>query len=440
MKKFYFFTVLFTLFIFTSSRAQTPQWYLLPDSPSQGRYDDLYFINAFTGWAVGEGSVSRIIKTTNGGINWQLLASLNNSYSRAICFLDSVNGFIGTLNGSQHLYKTTDGGHNWAYVDLKDDSILGICGLNSFGNTIIGSGMYSGYPRVVISTDRGSTWRVKNLIAYANVLVDCYLVNETEAFVTGGTGTTYTNRRSVILYTSNAGETWVSRFISTRTGNWGWKISFPSQTTGYISLENNNLSDSSYFAKTTDGGLTWSEKLYGAGLNFREQGIGFVNETTGWMGGYTKFYATTNGGNDWKQLNVNPEFTSINRIRFYGDTLGYAGGRRIYKYTIDNTIGVSGSQSVLPVELALHQNFPNPFNPVTTIKYEIFETSMSKITIYNVSGEEIFSYSNGFRAPGIFEFTWFGTDYSGRQVPSGVYFYTLETEKNIVTKKMILIK
>ena len=439
MKNKLLLSVLHFLFLCAAIFTQTPQWYLLPDSPPQGRYDDVFFISPFTGWAVGAGPPTKILKTTNGGLNWQLVNTFTN-YSRAICFTDSLNGFMGTLNGSQHLYKTTNGGVNWDYIDLKNDSIVGICGLTYYGNTIVGSGMYSGYPLVVISTNGGKTWQVKNLSAYANSLIDCYLKSETELFVTGGIGLGYANRKGIMLYSSNTGESWENRFTSSQTGNWGWKISFPSANVGYLSLENFNSAGQNYFAKTTDGGMSWEEKFYGTGENFREQGIGFVNETTGWIGGYNKFYTTTNGGNNWLQLNVSPEFSSINRIRFYGDTLGYAGGTRLYKYTVDNTIGILYSQNNHPEKFNLHQNYPNPFNPVTTIKYEIFETSMTRIIIYNTSGEEIFSYSNGFRAPGIFEFTWYGTDHNSRQVPSGVYFYTLETEKYKESKKMILVK
>jgi hypothetical protein len=158
------------------------------------------------------------------------------------------------------------------------------------------------------------------------------------------------------------------------------------------------------------------------------------------MGGYDLVYETTNGGDTWTAINIGNPFTSINRIRFYGDTVGYAGGTRIYKYTSDNSIGISNNQTIIPSKNSLEQNYPNPFNPVTVIKYEIFETSMSTISIFNAAGEEIYSFSNGYRTPGTREFTWYGTDNNGNLMPSGVYFYRLETEKYTETKKMILVR
>jgi len=432
---------LFIFFIFSNillTYSQEPIWKLLPDSPTAGRFDDLFFIDNLTGWAAGS-SPTKIYKTTNGGINWVFLREFG-GYSRSFCFLDSLTGFMGTLNGNQHLFRTTDGGIVWNAVVLDSNHTAGICGLSYFGKTVMGSGMYSGFPRVVISTNRGENWMAINMAVYADALIDCYLVNETEAFVVGGKGSSYSNRKGVILYTSNAGINWETRFTSAHSGNWGWKMSFPNQNVGYVSLENLNFSDSSFFVKTTNGGLNWVEKYYGQGEQYREQGIGFVNENTGWMGGYTKFYATTNGGDTWAVLNVGPEFSSINRIRFYGDTLGYAVGTRIYKYTSDKTIGIWSNQNNIPVKSNLYQNYPNPFNPVTIIKYEIFETSMSTIRIFNATGEEVYSFSNGFRTAGIREFIWYGTDYNGNLMPSGVYFYKLETEKHTETKKMILVR
>jgi photosystem II stability/assembly factor-like uncharacterized protein len=444
MNKKAFNTALFVFAAFVnvfSILSQEPSWKLLPGSPSlNSRYDDLSFINPQTGW-IGNAS-GNIYKTTNGGINWTFLVRLNNSssYVRSICFLDTLLGFAGTLNGSQHFFKTSDGGISWDSVSLFPGSIEGLCGLSFFGNTVMGSGVYSGSPKVVLSTDRGSSWAVLNLSSYVTTLVDCYLVSENEAFVVGGIGAPFTERKSVILHTSNAGGSWESRFTSSRIGNWGWKISFPDPNVGYVSLENSSISAVSYFAKTTDGGISWSEKPYGTGANFREQGIGFVNANTGWMGGYDKFYATTNGGDNWFLLNIGPEFSSINRIRFYGDTLGYAAGLRIYKFTSDKSIGIWSNQSKIPIEGSLSQNYPNPFNPVTVIKYEIFEKSVSTIKIFNAAGEEVYSFANGFRAPGVREFIWYGTDHNGNLMPSGVYFYRLETENFVETKKMILVR
>ena len=441
MKTKSFKTISFCYFLLLSLNlvfSQTPTWKLLPASPYlNDRIDDLFFINPQTGWIVGGNAT--IHKTTNGGLTWQHISTVS-GYLRSVCFLDSLTGFLGKLDGPMFFYKTVNGGLNWSAISMDSNAISRVCGLSSFGNTVIASGWFNGNPKVAISTNRGVSWKNINMINYANALVDCYMTGPTEAFVVGGIGSHYENRKAVILYTSNAGDTWETRFISSRIKNWGWKISFPSTNVGYVSLENSYSLDSSFFAKTTNGGLNWVEKYYGIGMEYREQGIGFVNENTGWMGGYNKFLATTNGGDNWSILNIAPEFSAINRIRFYSDTIGYASGLRVYKYTTEDFLSNINVQNTIPGKNSLHQNYPNPFNPVTVIKFEIFEKSVSTIKIYNAAGEEVYSFAHGYRTPGIIEFAWYGTDYNGNLMPSGVYFYRLETEKYTETKKMILVR
>ncbi|KAA3605648.1 MAG: T9SS C-terminal target domain-containing protein [Calditrichaeota bacterium] len=99
-------------------------------------------------------------------------------------------------------------------------------------------------------------------------------------------------------------------------------------------------------------------------------------------------------------------------------------------------IGVSN----LPVKFALKQNFPNPFNPSTTINYEleIVNSEFAKLKIFNVLGAEVKEFTltqpNG-------SVVWNGTDKLGKAVSSGVYFYTLESSTGLKqTKKMLLLK
>lgn len=89
----------------------------------------------------------------------------------------------------------------------------------------------------------------------------------------------------------------------------------------------------------------------------------------------------------------------------------------------------------------LLQNYPNPFNPSTVIEYNIYKSTDVTIKIYDNLGKEIYTLiSNLYRNPGTYTLKWNGTDNAGRSVPSGLYFYKLESDNNSVTKKMILLK
>ncbi|MBK7629794.1 MAG: choice-of-anchor D domain-containing protein [Ignavibacteriales bacterium] len=89
----------------------------------------------------------------------------------------------------------------------------------------------------------------------------------------------------------------------------------------------------------------------------------------------------------------------------------------------------------IPITYSLEQNFPNPFNPITTIKFAIPISGNVKLIIYNSLGEKIESIVNGFLESGFHKFNWDAGRYS-----SGVYYYRLESENFNSVKKMILLK
>ena len=91
-------------------------------------------------------------------------------------------------------------------------------------------------------------------------------------------------------------------------------------------------------------------------------------------------------------------------------------------------------------EFSLSNNYPNPFNPITSITYSTPVKGSVKLTVYNTLGQAVNTLVDEVVAAGKYSVTWDGTNDSGRQMASGVYFYTLETESFYQTKKMMLIK
>ena len=101
--------------------------------------------------------------------------------------------------------------------------------------------------------------------------------------------------------------------------------------------------------------------------------------------------------------------------------------------------------AVNPTSFELHQNFPNPFNPETNIKYQLPEAADVKLEVYNIQGQLIRTLVNGNHSAGEHHAIWNGTDASGSAVVSGVYFYriTATGEMNnhyTFTRRMILLK
>jgi len=102
-----------------------------------------------------------------------------------------------------------------------------------------------------------------------------------------------------------------------------------------------------------------------------------------------------------------------------------------------------GPGASLPKAFALTQNHPNPFNPSTTINYQIPEDASNvsfTLNVYDIRGRVVKTLASGMKGAGFYSAFWDGTDSNGREVSSGVYFYRFVSSKYSATRKMILLK
>ncbi len=132
-----------------------------------------------------------------------------------------------------------------------------------------------------------------------------------------------------------------------------------------------------------------------------------------WMGAGIGSYTGTNPS---FQVTMN---NPINQIAFYD--------------TINTSITKLGSE--IPSKYDLHQNYPNPFNPSTKIKFDIVKNGIVKLVVYDITGKVVNTLVNSKLEAGKYEFNMIAS-----YLPSGVYFYKLETESFNMTKRMILLK
>ncbi len=96
--------------------------------------------------------------------------------------------------------------------------------------------------------------------------------------------------------------------------------------------------------------------------------------------------------------------------------------------------------SEMPTEYKLYNNYPNPFNPNTSIKYSIPQNSFVTLKIYNMMGQLVKTLVSGNKNPGFYTVDWNGANENNSQVVSGIYFYRLESNNYASTEKMILLK
>ncbi|MBE0571279.1 MAG: T9SS type A sorting domain-containing protein, partial [Ignavibacteriaceae bacterium] len=111
---------------------------------------------------------------------------------------------------------------------------------------------------------------------------------------------------------------------------------------------------------------------------------------------------------------------------------------RLKQIDFDGTFTYSDEVNVeveIPLVYSLEQNFPNPFNPSTTIKYSISEDGFVKLSIYNLLGEEVTTLVNNEQKAGRYEVV-----FDAAKLSSGVYMYRLESKNFLSIKKMLLVK
>ena len=107
---------------------------------------------------------------------------------------------------------------------------------------------------------------------------------------------------------------------------------------------------------------------------------------------------------------------------------------------IANNSGTDFVNTSTATEYAILSNYPNPFNPSTTVNYELFAEGFVNLAVYNVVGQEVASLVNGVVGIGQHSAVWNGLDASGNEVSSGVYILQLHTQNEVISSKITLLR
>ena len=97
-------------------------------------------------------------------------------------------------------------------------------------------------------------------------------------------------------------------------------------------------------------------------------------------------------------------------------------------------------EPLLPSATKLFNNYPNPFNPETTISFNLAEQGFVTIEVFNIRGQKVKTVVKDAFVPGHHSVVWDGTDRKGNPVSSGMYFYRMNSQDHFSTKKMLLLK
>ena len=178
-------------------------------------------------------------------------------------------------------------------------------------------------------------------------------------------------------------------------------------------------------------------------------GLKFVIPTSGSLGEIKVANTVTNA---WEELTFDfsshiglPEAIGIDQIVVFPDF--NLGGRTqdniIYFDNISfysNSVGVDNRNETFLQGFAIEQNFPNPFNPVTTLRYNLPENGHVNIIIYDMLGREVKTMINQTHDAGYKSIQWNATNNHGEPVSAGVYLYKIQAGEYTSTKKMVLLK
>ncbi|MGH7493078.1 MAG: T9SS type A sorting domain-containing protein [bacterium] len=157
-------------------------------------------------------------------------------------------------------------------------------------------------------------------------------------------------------------------------------------------------------------------------------------------------FVSFDGGQNWRNYRTGfgsvPDVGEVWMIKSNGDPFGvYLADGTYGAYRLQNfdDVSVAGTPA-LPRRFTLSQNYPNPFNPETVIHYSLLENSHVELTIKNLRGETIRVLLKKFEMAGSRKVSWDGKGLNGMRVSSGVYIYTLRAGKEVLSKRMLLLR
>lgn len=417
--------------------AQQYKWRHLPNAglPTEIRVEDLYFLNKDVGVLVGLNN--SIFKTIDAGATWQEKDTF--ASGRSIEFLgDKLTGVIGGLQGK--VSRTVDGGETWSDISLTIPNPTGfrhICGWAHFGDNFYGVGWYaSPEAKFYKSTDKGVTWQTSVIdINLATNLVDVLFISADTGFVTGGHMLPNMPNASVILKTTDGGNTWSRVFYDATIGGKVWKIQRVTPDTFVGSIQP-YYSDDIVMVRSVDGGNSWS--IIHTGYNsfpsfIGTQFVGFINSSEGWIGGYYKgLIHTANAGATWDTVAFGENF---NRFFIVDKYNAYAGGKKVYKLddSLFNDLSVPATPFQHPHKL--YPVSPNPASGRVKIEFDLSTTTNVCLEVASIVNKRVHNIINARLKPGHYTFYWNSDD-----LPAGLYMVWLGTDELPLVEKFMVVK
>lgn len=383
-----------------------------------------------------------IFKTTNGGTNWNKIK--DNSITEIK--IDLRNPRIVYAYNAGYICKSTDYGNTWKDdnkgIDTKIFSGITAFELNSNEPEILYcgvGGIDKGSP--YISTNGGENWNKlgpnTEWYCYRSPKLDTICYNPHNSGITAISINPQTNntiylatQTSLILKTHNSGKSWV--VCGSLPEDLITDIEVDEADTNLVYCS--TYSSGYFFSK--NGGKTWEPLFQGIrnghpGKSIQASSI--AGKKIILLANVDYLFKRENDGL-WQDLQFNRG--EIGSLLLFDKRI-YVGAKGLFVKDILTNIA---EHTDIPFDFYLYQTYPNPFNPLTTIKFHISKISDITIAVYDVLGRKIKTLLDSNVIPGTHSLTWNGTDTFNNKVNTGIYFVSLIVEGRSYNRKMVLMK
>lgn len=342
-----------------------PSWdkAVLPQSIANGYFLDVFFLptNQQFGWACGFDG--HIAITTDGGNVWNASIIQGKPFLESIHFVDSKHGFT---SGPGGVYRTIDGGISWTNITsfTNMSQIWGCYFVDKDNGMYVGGGCNGSAQVFVRTTDGGNSWSVFESYENESGLADLILYDKN--------GLGYAVSSGLLWQTQNGGVSW--NVFASIAGPRAWaeeithfKSSFLTPFSGDDCFGGIRNYGGANF--TTDNGKTWNQFT----TNKSMFGSFLIDEKKGWIcGDQAEVLYTSNSGKVWTKINCGLNNANIDDIWFVNDSLGWAAGQGIYKF------------SYIDLPVSFIKATPKPYCFGDTVKLSVSDDFEN--VIWNIGG------------------------------------------------------
>ena len=363
------------------------------------------------------GDTGMALRTTDGGAHWQSLFQ-GTLFERvgipltAVAFSDTDHGSISA--GSGDILSTTDGGLTWhVYSSGLSLPLRGIAFADRLNGFVVGD-----LGTMLKTTDGGTHW-----LDFSGTVTD----NLNAVSMSSPLDVLAVGNGGIILSSHDGGQSWQTCSAPVSVNFHGVSSH---RGTAYT------VGDSGVLLVSTDGGDTWTEQV--SGILYALNAVKAADDSVGFaVGEKGTILWTTDGGRVWKSQSSGTT-RGLFALSFFDINHGVAAGD-VGTILVTSTGGlplsVPGARPGVPKTFTLYQNFPNPFNPSTTLRFDVPRTSRVSVTVYDVLGQAVASLLDETRTAGRYELRW---DAGG--CASGVYFCRMRAGGFVETKKLLLMR